>query len=343
MGTRAISRQVLRRIARALCLSCAPVLLGAQSILVAGNKPTNTVTLVDLASGATLATLPTGLGPHEAAASHDGKWAVVTDYGTGPAPGSSLTLVNLDTKTVAGKIDLGRYRRPHGVQFLPGDSLIVVSVEADSAVLVVHVASGALRRVLRTNQRTSHMVSLRADGKFGYTSNISSNSISEVNIATGESRALTVGNQPEGIGARPDGREVWAGSNTAGTISVVDVATWRVSATITVGERPYRVSFTPDGKIAIASLTASSRVRLYDATTRAELATIEISGTSAATDLARGGAQPVGIAYSSDSRYAYVACQGIDAVAIIDLRERRLVKTVPVGPGPDAVAIAERR
>ena len=85
----------------ALVLCVAPSLANAQSIIVAGNKPTNTVTLVDLASGATLATLPTGLGPHEAAASKDGKWAVITDYGTGPAPGHSLTLVDLNSKTVA--------------------------------------------------------------------------------------------------------------------------------------------------------------------------------------------------------------------------------------------------
>ena len=184
---------------------------------------------------------------------------------------------------------------------------------------------------------------MRSDGVIGYTSNIRSNTISEVNLITGATRALTVGAQPEGIGTRPDGKEVWAGSNIEGTISVVDVATWKVAATITVGERPYRVSFTPDGTTAIASLTSSSRVRLYDALTRTELVTIDIPGNSAATDLARGGAQPVGIAYSSDSRFAYVACQGIDAVAVIDLRARRLVKTVPVGPAPDAVAIAERR
>ena len=218
-----------------------------------------------------------------------------------------------------------------------------MSVEADSAVLVVHLASRSVRKAVMTNQRTSHMITMRSDGVMGYTSNINSNSISEVNLATGVSRYLTVGAQPEGIGARPDGKEVWAGSNTEGTISVVDVATWRVAATISVGERPYRVSFTPDGKTAIASLTSSSRVRLYDATTRAELATITIPGTSGASTLANGGAQPVGIAYSSDSRFAYVACQGINAVAVIDLRERTLVKTVPVGPGPDAVAIAERR
>jgi YVTN family beta-propeller protein len=321
-----------------------PAAVNAQGILIAGNKPTNTVTLVDLASGSTLATLPTGLGPHEAAASKDGKWAIITDYGVAGQPGSTLTLIDLNAKTVAAKIDLGRYRRPHGVQFLPGDSLAAVSVEADSAVLVVHIPSRSVRKAVGTGQRTSHMVTVRADGVMGYTPNIGSNSISEVNLVTGASRFLNVGAQPEGIGARPDGREVWVGSNTEGTISVVDVANWKVSSTISVGERPYRVSFTPDGKIAFASLTASSRVRLYDAATRVEIATIPIAGTSSGTDLApAGGAQPVGIAYSSDSKFAYVACQGINAVAIIDIAARRLVRTVPVGPGPDAVAISERR
>ena len=170
------------------------------------------------------------------------------------------------------------------------------------------------------------------------------NTVTLVDLATGAARSLRVDDQPEGIGVRPDGREVWAASNTAGTISVVDVATWSVAATISVGARAYRVAITPDGKMAVASLTASSRVRLYDVATRAEIATIAIAGNSAGTDLApTGGAQPVGIAYSSDSRYAYVAGQGINAVAVIDLREKKLLRTIPVGPGPDAVAVSERR
>ncbi len=324
-------------------LALAPLTLAAQGILVAGNKPANTVTLVDLSSGTTLATLPTGLGPHEAAASKDGRWAVITDYGTGPAPGRSLTLVDLTTRTVAKTIDLGEYRRPHGVQFLPGDSVVAVSVEANQAVLLVNLRTGAIQGVFKTNQAGSHMVTVRDDGRVGYTSNIGGNSVTEVNFVSGATRTLQVAAQPEGVGVSPDGREVWAGSNTEGTISVVDVAGWRVSATISVGERPYRVSFTPDGRTAIASLTASSRVRMYDAATRAEIATIDIAGRSQASSLAAGGAQPVGIAYSADSRYAYVACQGIDAVTVIDLRERRVVRTIPVGPGPDAVAVAERR
>jgi YVTN family beta-propeller protein len=334
----------MRPFSIAIACLIAPAVLGAQTVIVAGNKPANTVTLVDLASGATLATLSTGLGPHEAAASRDGRWAVITDYGVAGNPGNSLTLVDVGARTVAAKIDIRPYRRPHGVQFLPGDSVLAVSVEADSAVLLVHIPTRTVQRAIRTNQGGSHMVSVRRDGQMGYTANINSGTVTELNIATGATRSLAVANQPEGVGVRPDGREVWAASNTAGVISVVDIASWSVAANIPVGERAYRISFTPDGALAVASLTASSRVRIYDANTRAEIATIAISGTSTGTDLApTGGAQPVGIAYSSDSRFAFVACQGINAVAVIDLRERKLVKTIPVGPGPDAVAVAEKK
>ena len=322
----------------AVCLvsSFAPALVRAQSLLVVGNKPANTATIVELATGKTLATLPTGVGPHEAAASRDGRWAVITDYGTGPAPGSTLTVIDLGSRRVAKKIDLGEYRRPHGVQFLEGDSLVAVTVEANEAVLVVSLAAGAIRRVIETKQATSHMVSLRSDRRVGYTANIRANSISEVNFLPGATRSLTVGAQPEGIGARPDGKEVWVGSNTEGTITVVDVGSWLVVATLQVGERPYRVSISPDGTRAAASLTASNRVRLYDVATRREVATVEIPGAEGQP------AQPVGIAFSRDGRTAYVACQGTGSVAIIDVREAKLVRTVSVGPGPDAVAIAER-
>ena len=319
-----------------------PGIVPAQSILIAGNKPANTATLVDLSTSKTLATLPTGTGPHEAAASHNGRWAVISNYGGGGAPGRSLTLIDLDSLKVARTIDLGEYRAPHGIQFLPGDSLVAVTVEASNAVLLVHVASGTVRRAFDTGQPVSHMIAVRADGDAGYTSNIRGNSITEVQFKSGRTRTLAVGDQPEGIGVSPNGREVWAGSNTDGTISIVDVPSWRVAATISAGERPYRVSFAPDGRTVLASLTASSRVRIYDAATRKEIATIDIAGDSQASSLARGGAQPVGIAFSSDSRYAYVACQGINAIAVIDLSTRTVIRTIPVGPGPDAVAIAER-
>jgi len=48
--------------------------------IVASNMRDNTATIIDAASGKVLATLPTGEAPHEVAATHDGKWALVSNY-----------------------------------------------------------------------------------------------------------------------------------------------------------------------------------------------------------------------------------------------------------------------
>jgi len=309
-------------------------LAGAQApggVLIAGNKRANTASIVDLASGRSLAELPAPQGPHESAVSSDGRWGVITGYGTQQA-GNTLLILDLAAHAAVRTIDLGEYHRPHGIAFLPGDSLIAVTVEANQAVLLVHRERGVMRAI-GTGEQTTHQMAVRADGAVGYTSNIRSGSISEVNFITGTARSLPVAPEVEGIGVTPDGREVWVGSNTAGTISVVDVAAWKVVATLDQGERPYRVTVSPDGRLAAAALTIRSRIRLIDVASRTEVALLE----------APENAQPVGMTWSRDGRRLYVACQGINAIAEFDVVARRLVRTIAVGDGPDGVAVAERR
>ncbi|MBW7932035.1 MAG: hypothetical protein H3C62_00210 [Gemmatimonadaceae bacterium] len=299
-------------------------------VLIAGNKRANTVSIVDLATGRGLAELPTPPGPHESAVSHDGRWGVITGYGA-QQPGNTLVLLDLNAHTAVRTIDLGEYRRPHGIAFLPGDSVIAETVEANQAVLLVHRERGVLRAI-RTGEQTTHQMAVHPAGTLGYTANIRSGSISEVNFATGAVRTLAVAPEVEGIGVTPDGREVWVGSNTAGTISIVDVPSWSVKATLDQGERPYRVTISPDGKLAAAALTIRSRIRLIDVATRREVALME----------APDGAQPVGMTWSPDGARLYVACQGINAIAEFDIATRRLTRTIAVGDGPDGVAVAER-
>src|SRR4051812_19027174 len=63
--------------------------------IVVSNMNDNTATLVDAASGRTIATLPTGQGPHEVAIAHDGGTALVSNYGVRGAPGNSITVIDL--------------------------------------------------------------------------------------------------------------------------------------------------------------------------------------------------------------------------------------------------------
>src|SRR5690349_15527481 len=112
-------------LARAVCVVVPLHALAAQQtpgpagVVIASNMLDHTATLLDARTGATLATLPTGRGPHEVAVSHDGRLALVSNYGPREAPGSTITVVDVAARAVARTIDLGDVRRPHGISFLP--------------------------------------------------------------------------------------------------------------------------------------------------------------------------------------------------------------------------------
>jgi YVTN family beta-propeller protein len=306
-------------------------------LLVVANKRAASASLIDVASGRTVATLPTGQSPHEAAVSRDGRWAVITDYGA-QVPGSSLTVIDLERRAVARTVDLVVFRRPHGVVFLPGDSLVAVTVEANRAVLVVHVGRGEVVREISTDQQGTHLIGVTADGRRGYTANIRDGTITEIDLVAGTApRRLAVATMTEGVAVTPDGSQVWVGSNDAHTLTVVDTRAWRAVDTIPAASTPYRVTITPDGRTAVASYPTENVVRLFDTATRAELATVAIPGPRS------GEASPLGSTISSDSRWAYIALAAQDAVAVVDLRAHVVVKYLETGPGPDGIAIVSPR
>ena len=304
----------------------------AVDVLVVANKREATATIVDAAAGRTLATLPTGEGPHEVAVSPDGRWALVTDYGA-QTPGRSLTLIDLDALTVARTIDLGEYRRPHGVAFLPGGRTAVVTSEANQALLVVDVAGGRVERAIPTGQGGSHMVAVTADGRFAYTANIGGGSITEFDLRQGtRTRTLPVAGRTEGIAVTPDGREVWVGSNDDNTVTVIDTRRWTAVDTIATPGLPYRVNMSPDGRTAVVSNPEAELVRLVDVRSRLERAAART-----------GGGGPVGGIVARDGRHVYVALQNSGEVAMVELATGRELRRFPVGQGPDGIAVATRR
>ena len=143
--------------------------------LVVLNKSDASAWLVDPETGARLASVPTGDGPHEADVTPDGKLAVVTNYGS-KAPGSTLTLIDLVKGTAAGTIDLGEHRRPHGVQILPDGRRAVVTAEASQSLLVVDLVERKVLSAIPTGEKVSHMVAVSPDGKTAFVSSIGSGS-----------------------------------------------------------------------------------------------------------------------------------------------------------------------
>ena len=145
-------------------LAVAPAPADTTALLLVANKQENTLSVIEIGTGRLLATLPTGHGPHEVAVSSDGRRAVVANYGD-QTPGSSLTVMDLGTRTVQRTIDLGEYRRPHGIVILPGDSLAAVTVEASQAVLIVRLDGGVKHAIPLMRQGGGGSVRLLEGGQ----------------------------------------------------------------------------------------------------------------------------------------------------------------------------------
>src|SRR5262249_29978769 len=158
----------------------------------------------DVASGRVLATLPTGEGPHEVATSNDGKWALVSNYGVRGKPGSTITVIDVVKHAVDRTIDLKDYQRPHGMKFLPGDTVVAVTSEVSRTILLVDLRSGAVVKTLNTNGRGSHMVGVSVAGDRLVTGNIGDGTIAVLSLRGGEPKTITVARQPEGVAITPD-------------------------------------------------------------------------------------------------------------------------------------------
>ena len=313
--------------------------------LVVLNKSDASAALIDLATGATVATMPVGLGPHEVAVSPDRRTAVVCNYGTGPAPGSSLTVLDLVGRRVVRTIDLGVYRRPHGVEWLADGRRIVVTSEASQNVLVIDVATWAVERAIPTGLAGSHLLVVSRDGRRGWVSNIGAGSVSLVDFGTGTVvKSAAAGRRPEAIDVSPNGKEVWSADGQLNRVTIFDATTMDTLASMPTGDNPNRLKFTPDGRLVLVSNARSGTLGIFDVARRVQVGEIRFPVDSAAARPPSpgagtpGSATPLGIVMHPSGATAWVALAAIDRIAEVDISTRTVVRLLQTGREPDGMA-----
>jgi YVTN family beta-propeller protein len=313
---------------------------GAQTLIVL-NKSDHEAALVNPATLEVVGKLPTGKGPHEVAASADGRFAYVSNYGAygifrpgeqraPQPPGTTITVLDLKEKKVKATWELGEYKSPHGIVVSRDGKTVWVTAEGAKAVLEIEAASGKIVKAWKTEQETSHMVVPTRNEKKLYVSNIRSGSVTVITRASDSVKTIKTADGTEGIAVSPDGKEVWATNRAANTISVIDTATDAVKESFdSGGKMPIRVKFTLDGREAWVSNAQSNLVSVFDAKTRALLAKVEV------------GVMPVGIQMTPDGKRAFVANTNANKISVIDVAARKVVKTFETGTEPDGMAWAK--
>ena len=241
---------------------------GGGGTLIVLNKDEASVSLLNRETGKEVGKIAVGDGPHEVAVSPDGKTAVVCNYGT-RTPGNSLSLIDLPTRTVTRTIDLGEYKRPHGILFFADGQRIVVTSEVAKKLLIVDLAKGEVLKAIDTEGELSHMVVLSPDGRRAYVANLGSSSISVIDLESGTFIArIATGEGAEGVDVSPDGKEIWVGNRVANNVTIVDATTLKVVYTMDCATFPIRCKFTPDGRYVLVSCASSGDVVVFDAKKR---------------------------------------------------------------------------
>jgi DNA-binding beta-propeller fold protein YncE len=317
-------------------------------LLVVANQQGASATILDAFTLKTIATVATGVGPHEAAVSPDGRWAVVTNYGNREVNGNTLSVIDLAAATpvVVRTIDLGEYHRPHGAAFIQEGRKLLVTSETSQRLVIVDFASGKVDTALATNARGSHMVAVRRDGKRAWTANIGDGNITEFDLdARRTVRQLPAASNDEGIATTPGGILVWVGSNTEKTVTIIDTQRGEKIGTLTGFGMPYRIGISRTGRVALVNDPTNNKIWIYEVGTNRELAQIDLSKEKNVTPVAgaaggEAGAGPEGVSFDPIADIAYITLHGSNQVIAIDLQKLKAVGVGSVGAGPDGIAFS---
>ena len=326
--------------------------------LLALSKRNHTLAIVDPKTLQVVARAPVGPDPHEVIASSDGKTAYVSIYGGGRY--HALSVIDLVAQKALPDIDTGALNGPHGLVSIGGK--IWFTAEGAKAIATFDPASQKIDWIMGTGQNRTHMLYVTAGEKQIYTTNVSSGTVSIIERVTlppmgpppgmrppdgaappppppGRNQprmdwnetVIQVGKGDEGFDVSPDGRELWTANAQDGTLSIIDLSTRTVTATLdakTFGAN--RLKFTPDGKLVLISLLGGSDIFIYDAASRKEFKRVKIGHGAA------------GILIDPDMNRAFVSCGPDNYVAVLDLKTLEVIGHIDVGGEPDGLAWAVR-
>jgi YVTN family beta-propeller protein len=113
----------------------------------------------------------------------------------------------------------------------------------------------------------------------------------------------------------------------ATTVSVIDTATNKVTATVNVGSNPYGVAVNPKGTKVYVASDVNDAVSVIDTATNKVTAKVKV------------GSNPWGIAVNPDGTKVYVANEGSGTVSVIDTASNKVTATIKVGNYPYGVAV----
>lgn len=246
------------------------------------NSNSTTVSIIDTKTNEVSGVIPGFDGPSGMVIDDERNIGYVNNYGAaggvGSGNGKTISIVNLDTNTIIGTIEVDL--APVALAISPDNKFVYVInyVDGNPGTGTMNVIQTDINQVIDTVRGFfgPFGIALTPNGRFAYVTNFGSNNfdpigttVSVVNLKKHQiTETIDLALQPSGIGITPNGRfayvtnyntlyrhkdftELTAGE---GTVVIIDIFSKKVlPPIIVVGSSPARVTIAPNGSFAYIS------------------------------------------------------------------------------------------
>jgi YVTN family beta-propeller protein len=174
-------------------------------------------------------------------------------------------------------------------------------------------------------------VAVSPNGKTVYVANQSSRILSVVDVAGRRVTSVKLRNTPRFVTMSQDGRLVFVSMYewdlSGNGVAVVDAARHKVVRYVKTGVQPFTLAVDPDGRLWVP-IHSEGRLEVFTADGRRETGEVEVPPN------------PHAVAFSADRMRAFTANHESNAVAVIDMRDDRVIDSIPVSRSPHSVAVS---
>ncbi len=298
--------------------------------LLVANQFEHTALLIDLASRKTISATGVDINGHEVVVSSDGRFGYVPIYGNSGVgkpgtDGGTIQVVDLQTGRAVDIINLPKPVRPHCAKFGP-EGLLYVTAELANAVYALDLPSRKVVAEIPTGRPESHMLVISPDGARAYTANVSTGTISVLDLRKHSLvTVIPVAKRVQRLALSPDGKWLYTHDQDAPRIAVIDTSTNAISRWINAPATVYSSQVTPDGRYLLADSLAG---KLF-------VINLPAGAVEKTYDIPAAVGE---VAITPDGSYAYVSCPQAGTIEVLNLREGKLEQPIHLSKGVDGLA-----
>lgn len=285
-------------------------------VTIAHGTPFGSLWKMDARRDSLLGRAQVELFPTTIALTPDGQFAFVANsdfHGDHPRT-NPVSVVH--TPTMTRITDVPACDMPHGVKVNHSGTRLYVSCMHSNEILQVDVGTFTITRRATTE----------VDGQPEAASAAHHSDDADAHSPSAQTCSPTF------VSVAPDDKRLYVACNSGNSLQVWDAASLKRIKTIPVGNGAYNVEPSPDGKVVIVTNKKDQSVSLIDAARLNEIARVPTSKKIVH-----------GVAFSPDSRLAYISCESIGAdpgaVDVIDLAARKRVASISIPGQPTGITV----